>query len=68
MTDFMLRRAGEILTLRARSERARKRLARFPQAKGAPDADRVLLNASQAREVLDLLRFEGFEVEGKEII
>jgi hypothetical protein len=68
MSDFVLRRSGEMMTLCARSERAKKRLARLPQAKGAPEVDRVLLNAAQAHEVLDLLRFEGYEVAGKEVI
>jgi len=67
MSDFVVRRAGEILTLCARTERAIKRLARL-QAKDAAFADRVLLKRDQAREVLDVLKFEGYGIEGQELI
>lgn len=68
MTDFVLRRAGEVLTLCARTTRAKMRLARLPQAKDAPSADRVLLKRDQARETLDVLTFEGYGIEGRELI
>jgi len=68
MTDFVLRRAGEVLTLYARTRRAKMRLARLPQAKSNPSTDRVLLKRDQAREVIDVLKFEGFGIEGQELI
>jgi hypothetical protein len=48
--------------------RAKMRLARLPQAKNAPSTDRVLLNRDQAKEILDVLNFEGYGIEGQELI
>jgi len=68
MTDFVLRRAGEVLTLCARTTRAKMRLVRLPQVKDSPSTDRVLLKRDQAREVLDVLKIEGYGIEGQELI
>jgi hypothetical protein len=67
MADFALHRAGGNLTLCARTERAINRLARL-RAKDAALADRVLLKRDQAKEVLDVLKFEGFTIEGLELM
>jgi len=68
MSDFVLRRAGEVLTLCGRTTRAKMRLARLPQAKVAPSTDRVLLKRDQAKEILDVLKFEGYGIDGEELI
>jgi DNA-binding transcriptional regulator LsrR (DeoR family) len=63
-----IRRAGEVLTACARATRAKMRLVRLPQAKDSPSTDRVLLKRNQTREVLDVLNFEGYGIEGQELI
>jgi len=68
MSDFVLRRAGEVLTLCGRTTRAKMRLARLPQAKVAHSTDRVVLKRDQAKEILDVLKFEGYGIDGEELI
>jgi hypothetical protein len=65
MNDFVLRRSGEVLTLCARTERAKAWLsARFPES----STDRVQLKPDQARDIIGLLQFAGFGIEGAELI
>jgi hypothetical protein len=65
MSDFVLRRSGEVLTLCARTEGAKAWLsARFPES----SADRVQLKPDQARDIISLLKFAGYSIEGQELI
>jgi hypothetical protein len=65
MTDFALRGHGNVLILCARTERAKKRLERLRQSHNpAPIPDRLVLKRDQARELIDVLKFEGYGVAG----
>jgi hypothetical protein len=70
MSDFTLRSHGEMLTLFARSVRGRKRLLRMQRMKEMPTPpdDRMLLRREQAREIVEQLKFEGYNIEGEESI
>jgi len=67
--DFTLSSHGELLTLHARTDRGRKRLARVQEAKQpGGSSDRILLKRERAREVVGELKFEGYSLKGEETI
>jgi hypothetical protein len=67
--DFTLSSHGEVLTLCARTDRGLTRLMRLPEAKvTARPVDRILLNREKAREMVSLLKFEGYRIKGDELI
>jgi hypothetical protein len=69
MSDFTIHAHGAMLTLRARTERARTRIAALQPPKSSAEAqDRLLVNREPAREIVQHLKFERYSVEGEEVI
>ena len=68
MADFVVHVRGELIMLYARNHRALRRLRKLAETKVVPPSDRALLSCDRAREVVDELNFEGYRVEGRQLL